>query len=310
MESNKDDALKCLKFAQKFISAGNKEKALKFLEKSIRLYSTPKAEALLSALQDDTPTCNGSTSEPTTTRQRRKSQSASSQQENKENTSDSSTAGSSTQREYTEEQVKDVLRIKNYQDFYEVLGVGKEFTETELKKAYRKLALQFHPDKNQAPGAAEAFKRIGKAFATLNDADKRCAYDRYGEDLGPSRSRSRYKHEDEFEGDISPEDLFNMFFGGGMPSGRVYVNRRHNNQTHHYHQHNQQNQNVSSMYPIVQILPILLIILFSMLSSLLIPEPVYSFQQTSQYRYRLATSNYGITYFIKDNSLRSKYTSN
>ena len=50
-------------------------------------------------------------------------------------------------------------RILGCKDYYEVLSIGKDFTENEIKKAYRKLALQFHPDKNQAPKAADAFKR-------------------------------------------------------------------------------------------------------------------------------------------------------
>ena len=51
-------------------------------------------------------------------------------------------------------------RIKKCKDYYEILGVEKEATENELKKAYRKLALQMHPDKNKAPGATEAFKGL------------------------------------------------------------------------------------------------------------------------------------------------------
>ncbi len=51
--------------------------------------------------------------------------------------------------------------------------MNKEANETDLKKSYRKLALQFHPDKNKAPGAAEAFKAIGNAFAVLSDSEKR-----------------------------------------------------------------------------------------------------------------------------------------
>lgn len=68
-------------------------------------------------------------------------------------------------RDYTREQVAAVKRIRSCHDYYEILGVSKEATDTELKKAYRKLALQFHPDKNSAPGAGEAFKAIGNAFA-------------------------------------------------------------------------------------------------------------------------------------------------
>ena len=57
------------------------------------------------------------------------------------------------------------FRIRNCHDYYEILGVQKSATESELKKSYRKMALQFHPDKNKAPGAGEAFKAIGNAFA-------------------------------------------------------------------------------------------------------------------------------------------------
>lgn len=55
-------------------------------------------------------------------------------------------------------------RIRSCQDYYDILGVSKDASDTDLKKAYRKLALQFHPDKNKAPGAGEAFKAIGTAF--------------------------------------------------------------------------------------------------------------------------------------------------
>lgn len=58
--------------------------------------------------------------------------------------------------------------IKKCKDYYEILGVSKEATEAELKKQYKKLALQFHPDKNRAPGASEAFKGNCATFCTIN----------------------------------------------------------------------------------------------------------------------------------------------
>ena len=75
-----------------------------------------------------------------------------------------------TEKEYTGEQVVSVQRIKKCKDYYEILEVSKDATDAELKKKYRKLALALHPDKNKAPGAAEAFKAVGNAFAVLSDS--------------------------------------------------------------------------------------------------------------------------------------------
>jgi len=69
-------------------------------------------------------------------------------------------------------------------DYYVVLGVDKKADDNAIKKAYRKLAVKWHPDKNQAPEAEETFKKIGEAYSVLSDAEKRAAYDRWGKD-GP-----------------------------------------------------------------------------------------------------------------------------
>ena len=66
-------------------------------------------------------------------------------------------------------------------DYYEVLGVGKDASADDIKKAYRRLAMKYHPDRNPGDKAAEEkFKQIGEAYAILSDEQKRAAYDRFG----------------------------------------------------------------------------------------------------------------------------------
>ena len=67
-------------------------------------------------------------------------------------------------------------------DYYKVLGIAKGAAEDEIKKAYRKQALRYHPDKNKSPGAEDKFKEIAEAYDVLSDAKKREIYDRYGEE--------------------------------------------------------------------------------------------------------------------------------
>jgi molecular chaperone DnaJ len=95
-------------------------------------------------------------------------------------------------------------------DYYEVLGVPRGAAEDEVKRAYRKLAVQFHPDKNpNDPHAEERFKELGEAYDVLIDADKRAAYDRYG--------HAAFAHGGAgFGGGFhDPFDIFREVFGGG-----------------------------------------------------------------------------------------------
>jgi len=131
-------------------------------------------------------------------------------------------------------------------DYYKILGVSRGASDDEIKKAYRKLALKYHPDKNQKPGAEEKFKEIGEAYDVLSDTRKKQIYDQYGEDglkgglggtggggqsahpgagmpnFGDGQNFSYSYHGDpratftQFFGTSNP---FESFFSGGSPNG-------------------------------------------------------------------------------------------
>ena len=110
-------------------------------------------------------------------------------------------------------------------DYYEVLGVPREASKDQIKDSYRKLAMQYHPDRNKAPEAEEKFKEISEAYAVLSDDEKREQYDR----LGHAGFDQRYTREDIFRGadfdsifrdlGFGFGDLFRQFFGGGFGGG-------------------------------------------------------------------------------------------
>ncbi len=110
-------------------------------------------------------------------------------------------------------------------DYYAILGVSREATETDIKHAFRKKARELHPDVNSAPDAEERFKEVNEAYDVLSDPQKRQMYDRYGTVPGAAGGRDPYgpggfggPGEDFFGFDMS--DLFSAFFSGVYGGGR------------------------------------------------------------------------------------------
>ena len=102
------------------------------------------------------------------------------------------------------------------EDLYQILGVSRNASKDEIKKAHRKLALKYHPDKNPGKDAQDRFKRIQEAFDVLSDDEKRAAYDRYGADFEKIRGGGFHGQPQGFDG----LDLEQIFGGGGGGSGR------------------------------------------------------------------------------------------
>ena len=107
-------------------------------------------------------------------------------------------------------------------DFYEVMGVPKNATDDEIKKAYRKLAKKYHPDLNPGDKSAEAkFKEANEAYEVLSDKDKKARYDQYGHAGVDPNFGGGAAGGSPFAGDIDLGDIFNSFFGGfGGGGGR------------------------------------------------------------------------------------------
>ncbi|CAH4034307.1 dnaJ homolog subfamily B member 14 [Pieris brassicae] len=279
IEGNKDEAERCIEIAQSAFTAGNYEKAERFLVKAERLYPTSRAKDLLTVVRAAIPTGTSKRTPPSTPSDDVRRRKPAAHQPEK--------------REYTADQLDAVKRINTKcKDYYEILSVTKEATDSDIKKAYKKLALQLHPDKNHAPGAAEAFKAIGNAAGVLTDPEKRKQYDLRGDEAPAHTQHTHHQYYARgFESDLTAEELFNMFFGhtafsAGGPT--VYRRRREP----------EQRENHAGL---VQLLPIVVLVLLSMMSGFFISEPVYSLTPSSKYPVPRETVNLKVPYYVKDN---------
>ncbi|XP_051945860.1 dnaJ homolog subfamily B member 12-like [Xyrauchen texanus] len=295
MESNKYDADRCIKIAIEALRDSQPDKARRFLEKAQRLFSTDMAKDLLESISK-----NGG---PSTSEDHNGENDAAGLRNRGHNTKNHSSGHGATEssKTYTAEQLDAVKRIKRCKDYYEILGVTKEASEDDLKKAYRKLALKFHPDKNHAPGATEAFKGIGNAYAVLSNPEKRKQYEVYGEEKAhPSQHRTYHRN---FEADISPEDLFNMFFGGGFPASNVHVYSNGRMRFNHHHRNERQEQpREGGLALFVQLMPILFLIIVSALSQMMVSNPTYSLSHRAStgHTNRRHTATLKVPYYVGD----------
>lgn len=277
MDSNKDEAMRCVQMAEAALKSGDKQRALKFIKFAQRLnHNVPIFELLTACenLNNANSTCDA-----------------------KELPSD-----------YSGEQVRLVREIRrNNSDCYSILGVDKSCSFEEIKRAYRKLSLKVHPDKNKAPGAEEAFKIVCNAFKCLSNEESRSHYDQVS-----CRKAKGFNYVDEYarksrrRRTAASYDIYDDNFDSDEISGSFYYGTKNNVfQARQVHRAKTvpQRRGEQVFYKDVLFLIILLQILFIFLSLLLFlfssSEPQYSIRKTCTYRVPMVMEKHGVEYFVK-----------
>jgi len=270
-DANRDEVHKCKIIAESAIAAGDPEKATRFLMKAKRM--SPN-DAGIDQLLAKAASCGGAS--PAAghaggdARPRARAAPA----------GKPAAPATAEATNYTPDQVQQVRRILRVKDYYDILEVPRDAGEDSIKKAYKKLALKLHPDKNKAPGAEEAFKKLSKAVQCLTDSNKKEVYDRYG-DEEPRVRQHQHHHQGDF---VHAEDIFSMFFGA------------------HPGQHHQQDAQAQQRAGLTQMFPILILVLITALSNFASSNSgsKFAFTQSDTFRNERSTASLDVPYFVAD----------
>nr|XP_032618915.1 dnaJ homolog subfamily B member 14 [Chelonoidis abingdonii] len=281
MEGNRDEAEKCIEIAREALEAANRDRALRFLHKAQKLYPTETARVLLEAIMK-----NGSAAGSAPYCQKPAN---GNDQSKPSSTKDSSaSAAGESGKGYTKDQVEGVLSC-NYRTALTV-----DLFEHSLFPV----------------------SEIGNAYAVLSNPEKRKQYDLTGseEQACNQPGNGRFNFHRGCEADITPEDLFNMFFGGAFPSGSVhsFSNGRagysHPNQHRHSGHEREEERGDGGFSMFIQLMPIIVLILVSLLSQLMVSNPPYALYPRSGtgQTIKMKTENLGVIYYV-NKDFRNEY---
>eukprot|EP00466_Bigelowiella_natans_P000603 jgi/Bigna1/66522/fgenesh1_pg.1_\ len=285
-EEARQNARKCISRAQAYLRDGDLASARRMAEKSKRFHPLAEVEPLLAVIARKEK--GNSSSRPSS----RASPSPSQPRPRTER----KRAPEGDQRKYTPQQEKVVRTVRSTKDYYKLLRIERTASSETITKAFRKLAVQCHPDKNPHPGAEDAFKKLNTIKGVLTDSQKRRTYDRFGEQGVNMEMGGGGRETGSRTGGFTEEDLFHMFFEGRMPrrSGRRAYHQRHGRRGGN----GDANIRVQPQYlQLLQILPLLVLFLFSALSGPSADETPFSLAKSESFPVPRTTMT-GTPYYV------------
>ncbi|KMZ68632.1 Chaperone protein dnaJ 49 [Zostera marina] len=308
MDGNKDAAIRCLQIGKEALEVGDRERAIRFLTKAGRLDPSLQVDDLLASTkgegkQNDESTQSGESP------QNKKGSHGPSLTRRVPPSSASSVTSDST-KAYTEEQILIVRKIKKVKDYYQVLGLERNCTTEDMRKAYRKLSLKVHPDKNKAPGAEEAFKALSKAFQCLSNEESKQRYDLVGSDepvqhVRRSARNSGFGYNGFYEGEVDAEEIFRNFFFGSMAPANFRHFRTAGTAEPRVHREMHPSSG-TNLRMLLQVLPVLVLILLNFIPS---TEPPYGLSWSHTHNYRLDTQR-GVPFYVNQGKFERDYPPN
>ena len=295
------------------------EKALKLFESSVKFFPNDRAELFIKICKSNIPETSNSYSNSNSssngTFSKKQKQNTSPKKQNNntnensnnhqnsqtsqnsnssfDNNSDSNSNNDNNSNDTIEEdkKCKELLKKK---DYYDLLNIPKTASQDEIKRAYKKQAVKFHPDKNHSKLAGECFKKISEAYQCLSNTEKKEFYDKYGNE--EEFRQKYYATHQYYEQEMDPYDIFDILFGNDP---RMRGRRRNRNM-----QFNNVNiVNLNKYHLLIVFIPVILMILIELLPNIykvIKGPPLYQFQRNSVYNIKKKTRTNRIEFYVRD----------